>query len=169
LCFLSHARVSTLHIHNSNLEDCFRLGRNYTLAVTETVRRSALLHLTPREYPARDKYVKRNYSSSWYLDRAALAPYRISATAARRCPERLTRDSYRAEGVAKPGEASFALISLVRKARRISVARGRRADGGKSASLSASKCSDELAFAPHILRLPVIAQADESVLPQVIG
>jgi len=28
-----------LPIHNSNLGDCFRLGRNYTLAVTETVRR----------------------------------------------------------------------------------------------------------------------------------
>src|SRR6516225_7065335 len=38
-----------LPIHNSNLEGCFRLGRNYTLAVTETVRRSELLHLTPRE------------------------------------------------------------------------------------------------------------------------
>src|SRR5215831_2852554 len=57
----------------SNLEDCFRLGRNYTLAVTETVRRSKLLHLTPREYPASDKYVKRNYSSPWYRrDQAAL-------------------------------------------------------------------------------------------------
>ena len=29
-----------LAVHNSNLEDGFRLGRNYTLAVTETVRRS---------------------------------------------------------------------------------------------------------------------------------
>src|SRR5215471_4389948 len=66
-------RCSTPHIHNSNLEDCLRLGRNYTLAVTETVRRSELLHLTPKEYPASDKYVKRNYSSPWYRrDQAAL-------------------------------------------------------------------------------------------------
>jgi hypothetical protein len=52
-------------VHNSNIEDCFKLGRNYTLAVTETVRRSELLHLTPREYPAGDTNVKRNYSSPW--------------------------------------------------------------------------------------------------------
>jgi hypothetical protein len=55
-----------LPIHNSNLEDCLRLGRNYTLAVTETVRRSKLLRLTGREYPAGDTHVKRNYSSPWY-------------------------------------------------------------------------------------------------------
>ena len=54
-----------LPVHNSNLEDCFRLGRNYTLAVTETVRGSELLHLTPREYSAGDTNVKRNYSSPW--------------------------------------------------------------------------------------------------------
>ena len=55
----------TLPVHNSNLEDCFRLGRNYTLAVTETARRSELLHLTLREYPAGDTNVKRDYSSPW--------------------------------------------------------------------------------------------------------
>jgi hypothetical protein len=48
-----------LPIHDSNLEDCFRLGRNYTLAVTETVRGSELQHLTPREYPAGDQNVNR--------------------------------------------------------------------------------------------------------------
>src|SRR5262245_17429979 len=52
-------RRLALPVHNSNLEDCFRLGRNYTLAVTETVRRSELSHLTPREYPAGDTNVKR--------------------------------------------------------------------------------------------------------------
>jgi len=73
LCFVSHAKVEHTSHPQFNLEDCFRLGRNYTLAVTETVRRSELLHLTPREYPARDKYVKRNYSSPWYRrDQAAL-------------------------------------------------------------------------------------------------
>ena len=56
-------RCSTPHIHNSNLEDCFRLGRNYTLPVTETVRRSELLRPTFRGYPARDKNVKRNYNA----------------------------------------------------------------------------------------------------------
>jgi hypothetical protein len=35
-----------LPIHNSNLGNCFRLGRNYTLAVTETMRRPKLLRLT---------------------------------------------------------------------------------------------------------------------------
>ncbi len=54
-----------LPAHNSNLENCFRPGRNYTLTVTEKVRRSELLHLTPREYLAGDKNVKRNWSSSW--------------------------------------------------------------------------------------------------------
>jgi hypothetical protein len=47
-----------LRIHNSNLEDCFRFGRNYTLSVTETVRGSELLHLTFRVYLAGDKNVK---------------------------------------------------------------------------------------------------------------
>lgn len=54
-----------LPIHNSNLEDCFRLGRNYTLSVTGTVRGSELRRLTLRGYPAGDKNVKRSYSSSW--------------------------------------------------------------------------------------------------------
>jgi hypothetical protein len=35
------------------------------LAETETVRRSELLHLTPRGYPAGDTNVKRNHSSPW--------------------------------------------------------------------------------------------------------
>jgi hypothetical protein len=52
-----------LPMHYLNLEDCFRLGRNYTLSVTETVRGSDVLHLTSREYLAGDKNVKRNYSS----------------------------------------------------------------------------------------------------------
>ena len=47
-----------LPVHNSNLEDCFRLRRNYTLAVTETVRGSERRHLTSREYRADDKNVK---------------------------------------------------------------------------------------------------------------
>jgi hypothetical protein len=55
--------------HDSNLEDCFRLGRNYTLAVTETVRGSELQHLTSREYPAGDQNVNRNCSSPWYQAR----------------------------------------------------------------------------------------------------
>jgi hypothetical protein len=35
-----------------------RLGRNYTLAVTETMRRLKLQHLTAREYPAGNQNVK---------------------------------------------------------------------------------------------------------------
>jgi hypothetical protein len=58
-----------LPIHNSSFEDCFRLGRNYTLTVTETVRGSELLHLTPREYLADDKNVKSKYSSPWHQAR----------------------------------------------------------------------------------------------------
>lgn len=53
----------------SNLENWFRLGRNYTLAVTEIVRASELRHLTPGEYPAGDQKVKRNDSSPWYQAR----------------------------------------------------------------------------------------------------
>jgi hypothetical protein len=40
-----------------------RLGRNYTLAVTETVRRSERLHLTFLQWPAAEKNVKRHRSS----------------------------------------------------------------------------------------------------------
>jgi len=65
-----------LPVHNSNLEDCFRLGRNYTLAVTETVRGSELLHLTTREYLPGDKNVKRNYLT--YLSRGAKTPWYVS-------------------------------------------------------------------------------------------
>lgn len=62
-----------LPIHNTNLGDCFRLGRNYTLAVTETVRGSELLHLTLREYLAGEKNVKRNYSSPWCQARGCVS------------------------------------------------------------------------------------------------
>jgi hypothetical protein len=55
-----------LPIHNSNFEICFRLGRNYTLTATETVRDSELRHLTPGVYLAGDKSVKRN-DSSWNI------------------------------------------------------------------------------------------------------
>src|SRR5262249_11839633 len=69
-----------LPIHNSNFESCFRLGRNYTLAATETVRGSELLHLALREYPAADTNVKRNYSRPW---RQALGFVAIDPGAAR--------------------------------------------------------------------------------------
>jgi hypothetical protein len=53
-----------LPIHNSNLEDCVGLGRNYTLAVTETVRGSELLRLTPGEYLGGGKNVKEELCST---------------------------------------------------------------------------------------------------------
>jgi hypothetical protein len=110
-----------LPVHNSNLEDCFRLGRNYTLAVTETVRRSELLHLISREYPAGDTNVKRNYSSmvpdasvrlaadpgpAWTMNRSEMPE---------RCPRRKT---------AVGGHAQAELVEYRQSSRIAAMARG---------------------------------------------
>src|SRR5215472_5888718 len=64
-CAASASRIAWLGFWGSNVfpfcvtGGWFRLGRNYTLAVTETVGRLELLRLTPREYRVDDKNVKR--------------------------------------------------------------------------------------------------------------
>ena len=58
-------------IHNSNLGDCLELGRNYTLAVTETVRLKNYCASLFREYPAGDHRCQMEYSY-WNQNQAFL-------------------------------------------------------------------------------------------------